>query len=197
MSKTSELEALLYVSGEDGLNQSIAAEILKISIPAVRQQFELLSDKLSQDSDSGLQLIKLNDLYKLTTKPEVSGMVNDYFQKNQSSSLSQAALEILSIVAYRQPITRVEIDEIRGVSSSGALSTLINRGLVKEDGKKDVIGHPNIYVTTDYFLQYFGYESLDELPPIDTFSNDFDEQGRADLFKENDNYSDAASEFTN
>lgn len=183
MSKIAQLEALLFVSGDEGISESVASEVLKISIPAVRQQFELLTDKLNSTEDSGLQLIKVNDLYKLTTKPEVSELVTDYFQKNQNNSLSQAALEILSIVAYRQPITRIEIDEVRGVSSSGALSTLINRGMVQESGKKDVAGHPNLYVTTDYFLQYFGYQTLDDLPTIETFSSEFDEQGRVDLFK--------------
>ena len=109
--------------------------------------------------------------------------ISNFFQKDVNKSLSQSALEILSIIAYRQPITRIEIDEIRGVNSSGAIQTLIWRGLVKIDGKKDVPGHPNLYVTTDYFLQYFGYKSLADLPLIENFSEDIDENGQVDLFE--------------
>ena len=77
----------------------------------------------------------------------------------------------MSIIAYRQPITRVEIDDLRGVNSAGALQTLVWRGLIKVDGKKDVPGHPNLYVTTDYFLQYFNYESLADLPEFEADDN--------------------------
>lgn len=102
--------------------------------------------------------------------------------------MSQSALEILSIIAYRQPITRIEIDDIRGVNSSGALQTLIWRGLIKQDGKKDAPGHPKLYVTTDYFLQYFNYQSLADLPLIEDFEDTtdgeeidlFDSKGSAD-----------------
>lgn len=88
----------------------------------------------------------------------------------------------MAIVAYRQPITRVEIDDIRGVNSSGALQTLVWRGLIKADGKKDAPGHPKLYVTTDYFLQYFNYHSLADLPLIEDFA-DNDSNGEIDLFE--------------
>lgn len=123
----------------------------------------------------------------MTTSYDVADVVEKYYQKDLSKTLSQSALEILAIVAYRQPITRVEIDEIRGVNSAGAIQTLIWRGLVKTSGKKDVPGHPNLYVTTDYFLQYFGYESLADLPVIEDFENEsIDEKGQVDLFKAKD-----------
>lgn len=95
--------------------------------------------------------------------------------------MSQSALEILAIIAYRQPITRVEIDDIRGVNSSGALQTLVWRGLIKQDGKKDAPGHPKLYVTTDYFLQYFNYRSLADLPLIEDFKDAVDGE-EVDLF---------------
>ncbi|MCT7710688.1 MAG: SMC-Scp complex subunit ScpB, partial [Lactobacillus iners] len=112
----------------------------------------------------------VNDVIKLVTKNSCSDIVGRYFQKDLNKNLSQSALEVLSIVAYRQPITRIEIDDIRGVNSAGAIQTLIWRGLVEISGKKEVAGHPNLYVTTEYFLQYFGYQSLDDLPLIESFS---------------------------
>ncbi|MUP59954.1 SMC-Scp complex subunit ScpB, partial [Veillonellaceae bacterium M2-4] len=84
----------------------------------------------------------IKDTYKMTTSYDVAEVVEKYYQKDLSKTLSQSALEILAIVAYRQPITRIEIDEIRGVNSAGAIQTLIWRGLVKTSGKKDVPGHP-------------------------------------------------------
>ena len=84
-----------------------------------------------------------------------------------NQSLSRAALETLSIIAYKQPITRIEVDDIRGVNSSGAISKLLSFELIREDGKKEVIGRPNLYVTTDYFLDYRGINHLDELPIVE------------------------------
>ena len=80
--------------------------------------------------------------------------------------MSRAALETLSIIAYKQPITRIEIDDIRGVNSSGALAKLLAFELIREDGKKEVLGRPNLYVTTDYFLDYMGINHLEELPEV-------------------------------
>ena len=84
-----------------------------------------------------------------------------------NQSLSRAALETLSIIAYKQPITRIEVDEIRGVNSSGAISKLQIFDLIRENGKKEVLGRPNLYVTTDYFLDYMGINSLEELPVVE------------------------------
>ncbi len=181
--KTAELEALLYVAGDNGLDSTSLCELLQISSAALRELSKGLHEKLEKDGNSGLQLLHINDNYKLTTSPQVSKVIENYFQKDLTKTLSQSALEILSIVAYRQPITRVEIDDIRGVNSSGALQTLIWRGLVKTNGKKEAPGHPNLYVTTDYFLQYFGYHSLADLPVIENFEDDsFGAEGQVDLF---------------
>ncbi|WEV40642.1 SMC-Scp complex subunit ScpB [Lactobacillus sp. ESL0684] len=182
-SKLAELEALLYLAGDNGIASDNLGELLQIEQPALRELTSKLAANLQQDQDSGLQLLQLNHQYKLTTRPEVSKIVTNYFQKDLTKSLSQSALEILSIVAYKQPITRIEIDEIRGVNSSGALQTLIWRDLIKTDGKKEAPGHPNLYVTSDYFLQYFGYQSLADLPLIEDFEDDsIDAEGQMDLF---------------
>lgn len=186
VSKIAELEALLYVAGDNGILTKNLCDLLQVERAALRELAKNLTDKLQQNNDCGLQLLHLNHSYKLTTRPEVSKAVAGFFQKDLSKSLSQSALEILAIIAYRQPITRIEIDEIRGVNSSGALQTLIWRGLIKTEGKKDVPGHPNLYVTSDYFLQYFGYQSLADLPLIEDFEDEeINAEGEIDLFSAN------------
>ncbi|GFZ26974.1 SMC-Scp complex subunit ScpB [Lactobacillus corticis] len=173
--RIAEMEALLYVAGEDGLTADTLADLLIIDTKIVAEAAEKLNNQL-KDRQSGLRVVHVNDKYKLVTSKGVAKIVESYFKKDANPSLSQSALEILAIVAYRQPITRIEIDEIRGVNSSGALQTLVWRGLVKIGGKKDVPGHPNLYVTTDYFLEYFGYESLADLPLIEDFEDELDFQ---------------------
>lgn len=177
-----QFEALLYLAGDSGLESNNLCDLLQINSSALRELGKKLSEKLKQNADTGLQVVHLDRTYKLTTRPEVSEIVTDFFQKNLTKTLSQSALEILSIIAYKQPITRVEIDTIRGVNSSGALQTLIWRGLIKIEGKKDVPGHPNLYVTSEYFLQYFGYQSLADLPLIENFEDDsINVKGEIDL----------------
>ena len=183
-SKVAELEALLYVAGDDGIEEVNLCELLKVAPIELTNIVKELKEKLAKDEDSGLQIIEINSTYKLTTNSKVGKIIEKYFSKDLSKNISQSALEILSIIAYRQPITRVEIDDIRGVNSSGALQTLVWRGLVKAEGKKDAPGHPNLYVTTDYFLQYFGYQSLADLPVIEDFEDNFDSDGETDLFSQ-------------
>lgn len=181
-SKEANLEALLYAAGDNGLEEQNLIEMLEIDGETLDKVAENLQRKLTKNSDSGLQLIHIAHIYKLTTSPQTAKIIEKYFQKDLTKNLSQSALEILAIVAYRQPITRVEIDDIRGVNSSGALQTLVWRGLIKADGKKDAPGHPKLYVTTDYFLQYFNYHSLADLPLIEDFA-DNDSNGEIDLFE--------------
>ena len=181
--KTAELEAVLYAAGDEGILEENLCQLLTISLSALRELTDSLKIRLDADENSGIQLIKVNKTYKLVTSPTCSNVISHYFQKDSSKNLSQSALEILAIIAYQQPITRVEIDDIRGVNSAGAIQTLIWRGLVKTAGKKDVPGHPNLYVTTDYFLQYFDYSSLSDLPLIESFSDELDENEEVNLFK--------------
>lgn len=182
-SKLAELEALLYVAGDNGLKQDSLCDLMAIERPALRELSGKLSKKLAADPDCGLKLQQLGSTFKLTSRPEMAPVIENYFQKDSSKKLSQSALEILAIIAYKQPITRVEIDQIRGVNSAGALQTLVWRDLIKTNGVKQTVGHPHLYVTTDYFLQYFGYQSLADLPVIEDFAEDgFDQEGQVDLF---------------
>mgnify|MGYP003357165016 CR=1 FL=1 len=166
MSKLSEIEALLFVAGEDGLKVRQIAEILSMPPTGVSQSLEKLAAKYQADEDSSLALLETSNSYKLVTKQAFAELLRVYSRSPINQSLSRAALETLSIIAYKQPITRIEIDDIRGVNSSGALAKLLAFELVREDGKKEVLGRPNLYVTTDYFLDYMGINHLEELPEV-------------------------------
>ncbi|TDA64011.1 MAG: SMC-Scp complex subunit ScpB [Clostridia bacterium] len=111
----------------------------------------------------GLQVVKLAEGYRLTTRPEYAAQV-EAFSGRRLLPLSQAALETLAVIAYRQPVTRAEIEAVRGVKVEGVLANLLERGLIKEMGTKPAPGNPILYGTTPYFLEYFGLESLAQLP---------------------------------
>ena len=167
MSKIAEMEALLFVAGEDGLTVRQIADLLSLPPTGVIQSLEKLAQKYEQDQDSSMALLETASTYKLVTKSQYAELLREYSKSPMNQSLSRAALETLSIIAYKQPITRIEVDDIRGVNSSGAISKLLSFELIREDGKKEVIGRPNLYVTTDYFLDYMGINHLDELPIVE------------------------------
>ena len=167
MSKLAEIEALLFVAGEDGLRVRQLADILSIPPTGVIQSLEKLAEKYRKDEDSSLALLETSNAYKIVTKQDFADLLREYSRAPINQSLSRAALETLSIIAYKQPITRIEVDEIRGVNSSGAISKLQIFDLIRENGKKEVLGRPNLYVTTDYFLDYMGINSLEELPVVE------------------------------
>lgn len=166
MSHLAKIEALLFVAGEEGLGISQLAQLTALSAPALVQQLEQLKDRYEGDQDSALTLMESSRTYKLVTKDQHAELLRSYAKTPTNQSLSRASLEVLSIVAYKQPITRVEVDDIRGVNSSGAMAKLQAFDLIREDGKKEVLGRPNLYVTTDYFLDFMGINDLAELPDI-------------------------------
>lgn len=167
MSKLAEIEALLFVAGEDGLRVRQLAELLSLPPTGVTQSLEKLAEKYQKDEDSSLALLETSNTYKIVTKQDFAELLREYSKAPINQSLSRAALETLSIIAYKQPITRMEVDKIRGVNSSGAISKLQIFDLIRENGKKEVLGRPNLYVTTDYFLDYMGINSLEELPIVE------------------------------
>lgn len=160
------LEALLFVAGEDGLSLRQLAELLDLSASALLQQLEALEQKYEKDPSSSLALLLSANRYKLVTKAVHADLLRRYAQTPINQSLSRASLEVLAIIAYKQPITRVEVDAIRGVNSSGAISKLQAFDLIEEAGKKEVLGRPNLYRTTDYFLDYLGINDLNQLIDI-------------------------------
>jgi len=158
------LEALLFVA-KDPLSAVKIAEIMEISEENVQELVDTLQERY-EDPLSGLILIELDNGYKIGTKPSLARYI-EILYKQPTQTLSNAALEVLSIVAYKQPLTRGEIDFIRGVHSDTALATLVEKGLVKEVGRKDSPGRPILYGTTDVFLLHFGLKSLNELPELE------------------------------
>lgn len=156
------LESLLFVaSGPVSLHR--LARALDTSPAAVRGLLRALEDDCGQ---RGLRLQWSGNEVQLTTVPQAATVVERFLGLETSSRLSQAALEVLAIVAYMQPATRPEIDDIRGVNSDGALRTLLSKGLLEEVGRRETPGRPILYGTTPEFLQYFGLTSLAELPPL-------------------------------
>ncbi|MER0123280.1 SMC-Scp complex subunit ScpB [Streptococcus sp. ZJ93] len=166
MSRLAEIEVLLFVSGEEGLTVRNIAEMLDLQPSAVMQQIEKLREKYQSDTQSGLAILESSNRYKLVTKKDYAELLRIYAKTPINQSMSRALLETLSIIAYKQPITRIEVDDIRGVNSSGAISKLQAFDLIRENGKKEVLGRPNLYITTDYFLDYMGINHLDELPDV-------------------------------
>ena len=125
-----------------------------------------------EDKSRGIRLISINGAYQLVTKSENSDFVQKLLKKNKKHSLSQASIESLAIIAYKQPITRIDIDEIRGVKSESAIARLIERGLIKDIGRLEVPGRPILYGTTDEFLRQFGLKTIKELPSLDLYSDE-------------------------
>ena len=179
----SVLEGLLFVAGDDGISLEEASYILELERSAVRQLLDELKKRL-EDENSGLELLLTASHYKLVTKASLKSYIEKYAVSPYSSQLSQASLETLAIIAYKQPVTRVDIESIRGVQSSGSIQKLLLRDLIEEAGRLDTPGRPKLYKTTAYFMDYFGLESLDALPDAsDLFDLDSEEANQ--LFRDN------------
>jgi len=159
----SQIEGILYISGNP-LTSGQIAQFLDAPLSKIENALEELTVQLQ--SGRGIRLQKDKGKYQLTTAPELAGVIEKFLGLEIYSTLSQAALETLAIVAYRQPVTRPGIDEIRGVNSDGVLRTLVNKGLIEEAGRFDAPGRPILYKTTNEFMQYFGLDSLESLPEV-------------------------------
>jgi len=160
------IEGLVFAAGHDGVSVKQLAEVLQLDEKQVFSALRELQERYGDES-RGMQIIRVADMYLMTTKPELSPYLEKFHQPSQSSTLSQAALETLAIIAYRQPITRADIEEIRGVKSEKPLQTLTSRGLIQEVGRRDAIGRPILYGTTKRFLEQFGLNRLEDLPPLE------------------------------
>lgn len=179
----SVLEGLLFVAGDDGISLEEASYILELERSAVRQLLDELKKRL-EDENSGLELLLTASHYKLVTKASLKSYIEKYAVSPYSSQLSQASLETLAIIAYKQPVTRVDIESIRGVQSSGSIQKLLLRDLIEDAGRLETPGRPKLYKTTAYFMDYFGLESLDALPDAsDLFDLDSEEANQ--LFRDN------------
>ena len=174
------IEGLLYVQGDLGLTINQVSDILEITIEEAKQLIlSLKQDYIEQDR--GLRINFLGNSFKLTNKEEHKEYFRKLLENPKNNTLSNAALETLAIMAYNEPLTRGEVDEIRGVDSVYVLRRLLAKGLIKECGKSDKPGHPTLYKTTDEFLDYFGLSTKEDLPKIDILNDSLNEE--KDLFK--------------
>ena len=159
------LEGILFIVGDEGTTIKEISNILDVNEEEVKKLLmELKKDY--EDKGRGLRISYLGNTFKLTTKEEHKAYYEKLVTESRTTNLSNAALEVLAIIAYNEPITRLKIDEIRGVNSSQIVRRLLARGFIKVSGKEDTIGKPNLYKTTNDFLDYFGLSSKEDLPEL-------------------------------
>ncbi len=158
-------EAVLFASGEP-IELDKLAEAVEIEKETALRIVERLNERY-KEQNSAFMIAKLGDSYQMVTRPEFAKCIKSAMETKRQAPLSQAALEVLAIVAYNQPITRAFVDQVRGVDSSGVVRSLVERNLLEEHGRlNDVPGRPIAYRTTETFLRCFGFSALSELPPI-------------------------------
>lgn len=164
------VEALLFASEKpltieeikQAFEDGVRAPQLQTAVDALKEEYE--------SQQRGFRLIEIAGGYQLMTDPRFSDVLKRFYQAREKKKLSQASLETLSVIAYRQPVTRADIEFIRGVNVDGALKTLLEKGLVKMAGRKEVPGRPMLYATTKEFLEHFGLKAVSDLPPLKEFT---------------------------
>ncbi len=174
------LEGLLFVTGDEGVTAEQAAKALDITPELAAEYFDELMQEYTDDA-RGIEIANYAGTYRFLTKAVVFDYAKRLFQISKTSQLSQAALETLAIIAYKQPITRVEIEEIRGVGADMMLRKLMARDLIRESGRSEAAGRPILYEVTEEFMNSFKLMSLKELPELPSFNN---EEESEDLFNQ-------------
>lgn len=158
------LEAMLFAHG-DAVSAQRLAEVLETSKETVERC--LAEMQLEYDKETrGITLIRVEDRWQLSTKNAYGALVRAVLDKSRNTPLSQAALEVLAVIAYNQPVSRSFVEQVRGVDSTAVIHTLLQRGLIEEAGRMDLPGKPLAFATTDAFLRVFGLENLGQLPPL-------------------------------
>ena len=158
------VQAILFASGAP-----VPLETISRALEQKPKQTQLILDELIREYSSeeyGIKIVRLEDSYQMCSKREYGEYIRRVMDIKRNAPLSQAAMEVLAVIAYNQPVTKAFIEQVRGVDCSGVVANLIARGLVEEKGRLELPGRPLTYGTTDHFLLCFGISSLDELPPI-------------------------------
>lgn len=171
------IEAVLFVASEPVSRTRLLELFAEEEREAAAQALESVLARFRGGEDRGVMAEEVAGGVRLVTRPELVGWLRRFFEVSGGNKLSMAALETLAIVAYRQPVTAPEIQELRSVNPSGVLSTLLQRRLVRIAGRKEVVGKPFLYATTREFLVHFGLKSLKDLPPLEEFEETFGEGG--------------------
>lgn len=179
------LEAMLFACG-DPVEASRLADVLELDVESVTKMLSCLSDTY-EERNSGLRLIRVDGKYQICTREEYGDDVRKLLEIKKNTPLSQAAFEVLAIIAYNKTVTKSFIEQIRGVDCSGSISNLVQKGLIEEKGRLDLPGRPLIYGTTDRFLRCFSLSSLDDLPDLPNHEEENKENGQTTLFDEEKN----------
>lgn len=183
MKNLAVLEGLLFVVGEEGLSLEQIEDVLEIN----EEESKLLVKKLRENyeaEDRGLRIDFLGNKFKLTTKFEHKEYYQKLIENPLTNTLSQAALETLAIIAYNEPITRIQVDKLRGVSSAQMMRKLVAKGFIKETGRSNLPGRPILYETTSEFLDYFGLPNIEALPDMSEFIEETNQEiDETDLYQ--------------
>lgn len=179
------LEAMLFASGEP-VEAARLAEVLELDVENITKMLGHLGDTYDE-KNSGICLIRIDGKYQLCTREEYSDDVRKLLEIKKNTPLSQAAFEVLAIVAYNKTVTKSFIEQIRGVDCSGSIANLVQKGLIEEKGRLDLPGRPLVYGTTDRFLRCFSLNSLEDLPDLPKPEETEKENGQTTLFVENKN----------
>lgn len=179
MENKAVLEGLLFVVGEDGLSLEQINDVLQLNEDDSKNLLmELKKDY--EDKSHGLRIDFLGNKFKLTTKYEHRSYYQKLIENPETNVLSQAALETLAIIAYNEPITRVDIDKLRGVSTTQMVRKLVAKGFIREVGRSELPGRPILYKTTSEFLDYFGLSTIDNLPDMNKFIKESEDDSFGD-----------------
>ncbi|MDT2816197.1 SMC-Scp complex subunit ScpB [Vagococcus carniphilus] len=178
----SKIEALLFVAGDEGLTLNELGHMVNLPTATTYDCLIQMKQEYQDDNRRAFTILEVGESFILSTKKEFASLLKYYAQSSINQNLSQAALETLSIVAYKQPITRAEIEELRGVQSSGSVQKLVARRLIEEKGRVEGPGRAILYGTTPYFFDYFGLKSIDELPAVTQLEEMSEKEIPNDLF---------------
>ena len=179
------IEGVLFAAG-DAVKIEKLSDIAEVDTGTLVSIVNNISDRYAAEK-SGIMIIRLEDSFQMCTRPEYNEYISRLKEPKKSQSLSNAAIEVLSVIAYRQPVTRSQIENIRGVSSDSLVSRLVERGLVKEVGRLDAPGRPILFSTTEEFLRCFNLSSLTELPDYSVIRESNENVGEEQIIKDLDN----------
>lgn len=160
----SAIEAILFAAGS-AVPLNRMAEALEVKSNDVKEQLKLLMDEYANE-DRGIMIIKLEDSYQMCNKKEYGEYIRKVMDLRRNSPLSQAAMEVLAVIAYNQPVTKAFVEQVRGVDCSGVIGSLTTKELIEEKGRLELPGRPLLYGTTENFLRCFQIESIENLPPL-------------------------------
>lgn len=188
------LEAVLFASG-DSVSEGKLCAVLQTEKQTLRTAAQNLADYYDFNR-RGLKLLRLDDRYQLASRADYAQMVRSALETRKPQSLTPAALEVLAIVAYKQPVTKIYIEQVRGVDSTYTLSSLVDKGLVEDCGRLDVPGRPILYQTTEVFLRSFGLSSVNQLPALESFGEQDPQQMTLSELEESRNLEEVTEETT-